>query len=211
MAPKPGKIVRSDFVSDKEAKLAKFCEENNIQFTKSRNVTKRGISNYEFKFEPKYLDNLERKVVEYCEVNNIGYRFVADVDGNHHYEFDGFISIGEEQTTPKWSEMPVLRNSSRREQFRKEIEFVEYDDDIKDLMKSIDVNTVPEVEPKTWWEKVKYWTYPKYWQEVKRKRLERQQKIEQMKQRESYVKNQIKQIEKQKESMREMLILADLM
>jgi hypothetical protein len=213
---KPFRVVKSDFLSDKEAKLAKFCQDNGIKFDKTADVTGRGTNGYQLKFQPNYLDGVERNVVEYCEKNKIPYSFAVDKAGYHHYEFDRMIDLGgfSESGDKKYSNatcshanMPRLNRS-----YRTEIDFVESDEDINELRKSIDQSTInfEAAEPKTWKEHVKYWVYPKYRREVKAKRAMLHKQVQDMKDRTPDVLARIEMIETEKKLMRDMLVLAGL-
>lgn len=213
---KPFRVVKADFLSEKEAKLAKFCQDNGIKFDKNSDVTGRGTNQYQLKFQPNYLDGVEKAVVEYCEKNKIPYSFAVDKSGYHHYEFDrmidfsGFSESGDKKystVTCSHTNMPRLNHS-----YKGEIHFVESDEDIKELQKSIDPSTIDlkSAEPKTWKEHIKYWTYPKYWREVKAKRAALQKKLQDIKDKTPRVLEQIKEIETQKKLMKEMLVLAGL-
>jgi hypothetical protein len=201
---RPFVIIRNEFLSEQEAKLAEFCKKNNIKFDVIKDQSIRGQHTYKVEFEPKYLDGTEKRVVEYCKEHNIPYRFAVDNNGIHHYEFDKMITLTDENPDKIINKDYIASLSMpdfSRRSYKSEVKFVECDEDIKQLRASVDPKTVM---PKKWYLKLLYYVYPPYFLKIRKKKKALVQKA-------IDIEDRIKQIEVEKKLMRDMLVLAGIM
>ncbi len=215
------KLVRSQYLSEQEEKLAKFCQENDIKFVKRADLSGRGKTHYELDFKPEFLDETEAWVAQHLDRTGIRYKFAVDKGGTHHYEFSEMLTlepldrteviIDRKYVEARMSEMPKLRRN-----YNREVKLVENDTDIKFYKDKIEkaekeVAALKEkLTPPTAWEKAFAYVWKPY--KVKKQNEENKLKAEIKKLQDKIedFKSSITRVETEKKLMREMLILADI-
>jgi hypothetical protein len=149
-------------------------------------------------------------VVGHLEANNIGYKFLVDDHGIHHYKFDRMIDLYEPGKEVKIDrkfvenyDMPKLKRE------HPQIKFIAEDQQIEQLKKEIAELELRKEKCKeiTWKQKVWSYLWFPYSNKLKNDIKNTIAKIEkQIKDK----KDDIKEIEFDKKNMQEMLILADV-
>jgi hypothetical protein len=204
------KFVKSRFLSEQEAKLAKFCEENDIGFIKRFDASGRGKNHYEFDFKPGFIDETEARVCQFLDRNGISYKFAVDEGGTHHYEFSEMITMEAEvpnnlQQLIK-AEMPKLRRN-----YNKEAKLLEDNGQIDCINKEITTAEDKITKLKEdknlskWWEKLWYKVWTPYREKVDEKTTKAVNKLQDEIR---YKKSEIETIKSERETFKNMLVLA---
>lgn len=206
------RLIRNKYLSEKEAKLAKFCEDNGIQFAKHNDRSGRGKNEYSFEFQPSYLDETEAKVCQYLEMKGIGYKFAVDEKGTHHYEFNEMIetdyAFPENASSIIRQEMPKLRKN-----YQKDFSFLDEEEDTKYIKDEIDKlnDEITALEKKgdlkRWWQKAWYYVWSPYRNKVKNRV---KKKIDDLQYKINEKERNIERIKAEKQLLREMLVLAEV-
>lgn len=211
------RLVKNKFLSEQEAKLAKFCEDNKISFVKQNDASGRGVNSYKFEFKPKFLDETEAHVIRYLEKYGIKYKFAVDDKGIHHYDFDGFVDLGPE--TPNnagaiiRAEMPVFKRT-----YSEEIKATEENDaSINELKKEIskletEVGNLKEETKRNWfqnaWHKTWYYLLRSYRNKIDKEKSDKAKRINTLEDKIRYKKSEILSISAEKKWTKDMLMLA---
>lgn len=210
-------FIKNQFLSDQEAKLAKFCEDNNINFSLEKDSSGRGKNSYSFNFKPNCIDLTEAKVVQHLEMTGKKYKFAVDENGIHHYEFPEMIEFNYNEyptydtdsiKATLLQEMPKIRKVT------KETTYLDDDTDIKYIEKEIEqikseITKLKEKgDFKNWWSKAWYYIWYPYRKKVKQ---QVQDNINKLLREIDGKETQILCIKAEKKELREMLILAEVL
>jgi len=208
------KIVKNPFSSGKEEKFVNFLNENGIKFKKAVDPTGRGSASYELRFEPPYIDSIEKAVVEHCEKEKIQYTFAVDREGHHHYSFSRMVDFSGTSTpwdtsvTPtRCMPSPIVSPSFQPKMGAKkwdqklgsfEREYGEIPEPILEMVEVIELS---------WWQQLLCW-FPPY-AEMINARLAAVEAVK--KENEAKLEKHKKDVAAQKKWQRDQLILAGVL